>query len=147
MEMINEALGASPILLPVVALVIWTLVMQGWMVVTRVPAMSAAHLDIQAAERTAELAGKLPHEVQWKADNYNHLMEQPTIFYALALALAIAGLGDGLNLILAWVYMGSRVVHSIVHATINKVAYRFMLFGLGTLALLVMAINAVIQLV
>ncbi|MEX0943198.1 MAG: MAPEG family protein [Pseudomonadales bacterium] len=145
MDLMNEALGASPILLPVVALVIWTLIMQAWMVVTRVPAMNAAHLDIQAAERTAELAEKLPPGVQWKADNYNHLMEQPTIFYALALALAIAGLGDGMNLVLAWTYMGLRVAHSIVHATINRVAYRFMLFALGTLSLVVMAVNAVIQ--
>lgn len=135
-------LGPDPILLPVVALVIWTLIMQTWMVITRVPAMSSAGLDAQAAERTSELGSQLPKHVQWKADNYNHLMEQPTIFYALALAIGIAGLGDGLNMWLAWTYVGSRVVHSIVHATINVVNYRFLAFGAGSLALLVMAINA-----
>jgi len=143
---LNEILNAEPILLPVIALVLWTLVMGSWMLVTRLPAMTAAKLDPQVAERTVELGGKLPKEVQWKADNYNHLMEQPTIFYATALALAIAGQGDGLNLLMAWIYMGSRVVHSIVHATVNIVLVRFSLFAVGTVALLVMAINGLIQL-
>lgn len=143
--MFDEILKPDPMILPVIALVLWTLVMQAWMVIVRLPAMSAAGLDPQSAERTAELAGKLPKQVQWKADNYNHLMEQPTIFYALVLALALAGLGEGLNLVCAWVYVGARVAHSIVHATINVVLYRFSLFALGTLALLVMAINGAIQ--
>ncbi|MBD3649236.1 MAG: MAPEG family protein [Pseudomonadales bacterium] len=143
--MFGEILKPDPMILPIITLVLWTLVMQAWMVIVRLPAMSAAGLDPQAAERTAELAGRLPKQVQWKADNYNHLMEQPTIFYALALALALAGLGDGVNLVCAWTYVGARVAHSIVHATINIVLYRFSLFAVGTLALLVMAINGAIQ--
>lgn len=143
--MFEDLLKPNPMILPVVTLVLWTLIMQAWMVVVRLPAMSTAGLDPQAAERTAELAGKLPKQVQWKADNYNHLMEQPTIFYALVLALAMAGLGEGLSLVCAWIYVGSRVAHSIVHATINVVLYRFSLFALGTLALLVMAVNGAIH--
>ena len=141
-----DMLEPAPILLPVIGLVIWTLIMQGWMVVTRVPAISAAKLGPEAGQRTAELAAMLPKEVQWKADNYNHLMEQPTIFYAVALAIAIAGVGDGLNMMLAWFYVGTRVVHSIVQSTINNVMIRFSLFALGTIAVLVMAINGVISL-
>ncbi len=136
----------EPILLPIVALVLWTLVMQGWMVITRVPAMNAAKIDISAAERTSELADKLPKSVQWKADNYNHLMEQPTIFYAVALAIALAGAGDGLNLILAWIYVGLRVVHSFIHVTTNKVPLRFGTFALGSAALLVLTINGALGL-
>lgn len=131
----------SPILLPVVALVLWTLVMMLWMVATRLPAMTAAGLDPQAAARTVELGAKLPVAVQSKADNYNHLMEQPTLFYAMALVLAMAGLGTGLNLVMAWVYVVSRVLHSLVQATINVVLVRFSLFGVGSIALAVMAIN------
>ena len=141
-----DMLEPSPILLPVVGLVIWTLIMQAWMVVTRIPAINAAKLGPEAGQRTAELAAMLPKEVQWKADNYNHLMEQPTIFYAVALAIAIAGVGDGLNMMLAWFYVGTRVVHSVVQSTINNVMIRFSLFALGTIAVLVMAINGVISL-
>jgi len=136
----------EPILLPVVALVLWSLVMQAWMLAVRIPAMNAAHLDPQAGARTAELAGKLPGKVQWKADNYNHLMEQPTIFYALALALAVAGAGTGLNLWLAWIYTGSRVVHSLIQATVNRVPLRFLVFAIGTVALAVMAVSGAMQL-
>ena len=138
---------SSPILLPVLVLVLWSVVQLLWMVVTRLPAISAANLGDTAGQRTAELAEQLPQEVQWKADNYNHLMEQPTIFYATAIALAVAGLGSGLNLYLAWFYTGSRIVHSIVHSTTNNVLVRFSIFLLGTIALVVMAANGVWQLV
>jgi hypothetical protein len=139
-------LTASPILLPIIALVLWTLIMQGWMLLARIPAMTSQNIDISEAERTSDLAAKLPKQVMWKADNYNHLMEQPTIFYATALALALAGLGVDLNLMMAWVYVGSRVVHSIVHSRTNNVPIRFGLFVIGTLALLVMAVNGSIAL-
>ena len=131
-----DLLQPAPILLPVIGLVIWTQIMLGWLVVTRLPAIQAAKLGAQ-----------LPKEVQWKADNYNHLLEQPTVFYAVALALAIAGQGDGLNLWLAWFYLGSRIVHSIVQSTSNKVLIRFGLFSLGTLAVIAMAINGAIALI
>ena len=139
-------LSASPILLPVLCLVIWTLVQMVWMVVTRLPAISAAKLGPDAGQRTEELAALLPKEVQWKADNYNHLLEQPTLFYACALALGVAGLGDGLNLYLAWGYVVLRVVHSIVQSTANPVLVRFGLFLLSSILLAIMAVNGVINL-
>lgn len=133
----------APILLPVFCLVLWSLIMQGWMAATRLPAMAKAKMDPQAGVRPVELANKLPDNVQWIADNYNHLMEQPTIFYATAISLAVLGAGDGLNLMLAWAYVGSRVVHSLVQATVNKVLIRFSLFVFGTLMIIGMAINGV----
>jgi hypothetical protein len=142
-----DAFGPSPILLPVLALVLWSVIQLLWMVITRLPAISAAELSPEAGQRTSELGDQLPKGVQWKADNYNHLMEQPTIFYATAIVLAIAGLGTGLNLYMAWFYTGSRVVHSIVHSTTNSVMVRFMLFLLGTVAIVVMAVNGLIQMV
>ncbi len=138
-------LEPSPILLPVFALVLWSLIQMLWMVSTRLPAIGAAKLGPDAGQRTAELGDQLPKSVQWKADNFNLLMEQPTIFYATAIALAVAGLGTGLNLYLAWLYTGSRVVHSIVHSTINNVMVRFMIFLVGSIAVAVMAVNGVLQ--
>jgi hypothetical protein len=132
----------SPILAPVVVLVLWSLIMLGWMASSRLPAMSKARLPKTAGERTADLAAMLPKEVQWKADNYNHLMEQPTLFYALAGVLALTETGTGSNLILAWIYVGSRIIHSIVHSTSNIVIVRFSLFAIGTICLIVMAFQA-----
>ena len=89
----------------------------------------------------------MPAKIQWSADNYNHLMEQPTLFYAAALCAAIMGIGDGLNLTLAWTYVGLRIAHSLVHATVNIVLLRFSLFFLSSLALLWMAVNIALQLI
>ncbi len=125
-----------------VALVLWTFVMLGWMAATRLPAIAKTRLPKDAGERTADLARMLPKQIQWKADNYNHLMEQPTLFYALAGVMALAGAGTGFNLLIAWIYVASRVVHSLVHATTNVVLVRFSIFAIGSLSLLVMAVRA-----
>jgi len=137
----------EPILLPIVCLVIWTMIQLVWMAATRLPAINAAKLGLDAGERTSDLAKQLPKEVQWKADNYNHLLEQPTAFYACALVLVLAGAGDGLSLYLAWAYVGIRVVHSIVQSTSNKVMVRFSLFLLSSIVLTAMAVNAALILI
>ena len=124
---------------PVIALVLWTLVIWIWMYATRIPAMQKAQIDPQQAARTRVL--DLPPEVMWVSDNYNHLMEQPTIFYATALAAQIAGQGDGLNVTLAWLYVALRVVHSLIQCTVNVVMARFAVFSIATLVLGVMAVR------
>ena len=124
---------------PVMALVLWTLVVWLWMYATRIPAMQKAKIDPQDAARTRTL--DLPPEVMWVSDNYNHLMEQPTIFYAAALAAQLAGQADGLNVGLAWAYVILRVVHSLIQCTVNVVMARFAVFSLATVVLAVMAIR------
>ncbi|MDF1628713.1 MAG: MAPEG family protein [Alcanivoracaceae bacterium] len=131
----------APILLPVMALVGWSLVMWLWMYVTRLPAMRKAKMKPDPNAPRGEQMSQLPASVRWKADNYNHLMEQPTIFYAAALALAVMGQGDGINLILAWSYVGLRVVHSLLQSLVNIIELRFALFALSTLPLIAMAWN------
>jgi len=133
---------ASAILAPVVALVLWSFVMWAWLYATRIPALRAAKAPLDPSLTAAQLAERVPPQVRWKADNYNHLMEQPTIFYATALALAVAGAGDGLNAWLAWAYVAVRVVHSLVQATVNIIMLRFSIFMVGSLVLLWLAIRA-----
>lgn len=132
------------ILQPVVALLAWTMVMWLWMYATRIPAMLKAGLDAKGMVGTtgASLRAQLPDRVSWKADNYNHLHEAPTLFYAVAIVLAIIGQGDGFNTTLAWAYVAFRVAHSIVQATWNKVAVRFALFALSSLALMALILHA-----
>ncbi len=134
------------ILQPVVALLAWTMVMWLWMYATRIPAMNKAGIDGTklVGSDGASLRAKLPETVSWKADNYNHLHEAPTVFYAVAIVLAIIGEGDGLNATLAWAYTGLRVAHSIVQATINRVLVRFALFALSSLVLMALILHAAI---
>lgn len=132
------------ILAPVVVLLAWTMVMWVWMYATRIPAMLKAGIDAKGmvGSTGASLRAQLPDNVSWKADNYNHLHEAPTLFYAVAIVLAIIGQGDGLNTTLAWAYVGLRIAHSLVQATVNRVAVRFALFALSSLALMALILHA-----
>ncbi|PHY18364.1 MAPEG family protein [Caulobacter sp. BP25] len=121
----------SSMIAPVMALVAWSLVIWAWMYVQRIPAMQKAGIKPQDARFPGSL-DKLPDAARQAADNYNHLMEQPTIFYAAALAIEVAGHGDGMAVHLAWVYVGLRVLHSLVQVSVNLVAVRFLLFALST---------------
>lgn len=129
---------------PVLALIAWTFVMWLWMYVTRIPAMQKAQIDVDEMSRTGAKL-ELPPEVSRVADNYNHLHEQPTIFYALALAAQIAGAGDPLNVALAWAYVGLRVVHSVVQATRNVIMVRFSVFAVASLVLLILLVRTVLM--
>ncbi|MEY4720307.1 MAG: hypothetical protein RIQ46_32 [Pseudomonadota bacterium] len=132
------------ILQPVVVLAGWTMVMWAWMYATRLPAMGAAKVDPDklASDPTTTLDDLLPAKVQWKAHNYNHLHEAPTVFYAVALVLAVIGQGGGLNAQIAWAYVALRIVHSLVQATVNKVMLRFMVFALSSLCLIALIVQA-----
>ncbi|GAK44161.1 conserved protein [Tepidicaulis marinus] len=130
-------------LTPVLALVSWTLIVWFWMYARRIPAMNAAGLDPQEAQHPGSL-NMLPKPARFAADNYNHLHEQPTIFYALIIYSQLAGVADELNLTLAWAYVGLRVLHSLVQITVNKVTLRFTLFAVSTLVLVVIAIRNIL---
>jgi hypothetical protein len=132
----------SPILQPVIALVLWSLVMWAWLYATRIPAVNRLKVPLDPNASKAAFDGALPASVRWKADNYNHLMEQPTIFYATAVSLAVVGAGAGLNAWLAWGYVALRVVHSLVQATSNVILVRFSIFMLSSAVLLVLAVRA-----
>ena len=136
------------ILQPVVVLAAWTMAMWAWMYATRIPAMMKLEVDPDSLARDpeAKLDKLLPPQVQWKAHNYNHLHEAPTVFYAVAIVLAIVGQGDGLNATLGWLYVALRVIHSLVQATINKVILRFALFLASSLVLLALIVHAAIAL-
>ena len=135
----------SPILAPVVALVAWTLVMLVWLAIARRKAFAAMGISwstIPRGSRGANLDGKAPDEAQWPSHNYNHLMEQPTIFYAIALTLATMGMGHGINAWLAWGYVGFRVLHSLIQAITNVVRWRFWAFALASFCLLGLTVHA-----
>ncbi len=131
-----------PILAPLMALVLWTFVMWAWLYATRIPAIRKNKIVMDPQRPGGELLAQLPAEVRWKADNYNNLMEQPTLFYAVALTLALLDADAGLNTGLAWLYVGLRVVHSLVQAIVNIIIIRFAIFMAASFVLLVMAIRA-----
>ena len=135
----------SEILKPLTLLATWSMIMWLWMYITRIPALMR-NPDYDATGSVgsvgADIRSKVPAAVQWKADNYNHLMEQPTVFYAVAIALALMGAGDGFNAVLAWIYVAFRVLHSLVQVLVNRVIVRFALHLIGTIPLLMLTAHA-----
>ena len=140
----------ADILKPLAVLAMWTMIMWIWMYAVRIPAINKLPKPTEPGADQgwtgAMLENVLPREVQWKAHNYNHLHEAPTVFYAVALALAMIGQGDGTNATIAWVYVGLRIVHSVFQATINKVMLRFILFALSSLALMALCLHLLLAL-
>jgi hypothetical protein len=138
--------NTSALLQPMVALMIWTMVMWLWMYATRIPAIGKTGIDngTWVGSKGSDLDGLLPEKVQWIAHNYNHLHEAPTLFYAVALVLAITDQGSGLNAKIAWAYVALRVIHSLFQALVNKVVVRFGLFVLSSLCLMALILHAAI---
>jgi hypothetical protein len=135
------------ILKPVVILAAWTMIMWLWMYATRLPALSKAKIDTKnwVGGTGKDLDKVLPAETQWKAHNYNHLLEQPTIFYAIAIVLAMLQGGEGINAYIAWAYVALRIAHSIAQVTINHILTRFALFSLSSLCLIALIVHAVMM--
>jgi hypothetical protein len=135
----------SPILAPVVALIAWTLIVMFWMIVTRMMEfrrLGITPMNIPDGARGVDLDGKAAAGAQWKSHNYNHLMEQPTIFYAVALSLAMMNFGGGINYWLAWGYVGLRILQSLIQCTVNVVRYRLAIFALASICLVGLTVHA-----
>ncbi|MEN9931666.1 MAG: hypothetical protein RIS17_239 [Pseudomonadota bacterium] len=132
---------SKAILVPMLVLAGWTMLVWLWMYATRLPAMSRAGIDgTRMVGSTGKglrdaLVAAGEERASWVADNYNHLMEQPTVFYATALALAVMGEGGSLAVNIAWGYAVLRILHSLVQILSNRVVVRFAVFALASLCL------------
>jgi len=117
------------------------------MYVTRIPAVHTAKIKLDPNAVRGDQMSALPPQVRWKADNYTNLMEQPTVFYALAISLAVIGEGSGINLYLAWAYVLLRIAHSLTQVLLNKIELRFFVFVLSNIPLFWLTLNALVKLV
>lgn len=138
--------SALSILRAVFGMGLLTFVMAGWMTAVRMPAMRRAGLALQDAAHTRDLAERLPSSATRVADNYRHLFEAPTVFYAVCLGILFGGLADPVYAICAWSFLGVRVLHSVVQATFNRVAVRAVLYSLSWIALAVMIVRPMVAL-
>ncbi|MXO92948.1 MAPEG family protein [Erythrobacter arachoides] len=135
------------ILVPAAVLVLWTLIMLVWMIVLRLPALAklGRTKEQMRGGRGQDLDKVLPGTLQWKAHNYIHLLEQPTLFYAVTIMFALVGASEG-DVLLAWAYVAIRVIHSLWQAVVNTIPVRFALFALSTLVLLAMTVKLLLAL-
>lgn len=133
-------MNADIFLLPVLALVVWSLVIWTWMYATRIPAMIKHRVPAQDAQSPrGAWRARLPDNVNWVSDNFANLHEQPTAFYALMVVMFLMGLTSGGALWLGWIYVVLRVLHSLSQIIGNRVMVRFVLFLLSALVLVALA--------
>lgn len=133
-------------LAPAAVLVLWTLIMMMWMMISRFGAFKKAGITLDKAPpggRGVNLEGVLPDSINWKAHNYAHLMEQPTIFYPTVIILSLAG-AQMIDVFLAWLYVVIRIIHSVWQATVNRIPVRASLFFVSSICLIVLAVRAVL---
>jgi len=71
-------------------------------------------------------------------DNINNLFETPTLFYATCIGLYVLQAISTPLIIVAWAYVGARIVHSFIHLTYNLVMHRLLAFVTSLLLLLVL---------
>jgi hypothetical protein len=128
---------------PVVALIVWSMIVLIWLYVTRIPAMQKAKIRPGAGIKKSDLEG-LPGTAPNVAANWNHLMEQPTIFYATCFVLHFLGVNDHMTIGWAWAYVALRVLHSLIQNTANVILLRFFIFVLASVSLGVLVYHAAI---
>ena len=132
---------STTFLAPVLALIIWTLLIWVLMYARRIPAMQAAKIDPETAKSPdGKWKEALPLSVQASAHNYNHLLEQPTIFYALMFYVTLTAQMSAPIFYAAWAYVALRVLHSFIQVSSGKVMLRFAVFTLSTLVLISMVV-------
>jgi hypothetical protein len=131
----SPLINNTPLLGPLVGLSTWTFAMEGLLYARRTPALTKYGVTFDPATAKAQKAAKLPPFVQWPADNFNNLLEQPTQFYAVMLALTLMGVKDKITVRLAWAYVGLRVVHSLIHVSVNHLVSRFSVFATSSFVL------------
>ena len=133
---------APPLVGPIVGLALWTFAMEVWLYGYRIPDVSRYNIKPSPEMTTATMNAKIPRHRQWPADNFNHLHEQPTVFYAIALSLTFLEANDSLTVGMAWTYVGIRVAHSLVQASSNIILLRLQIFLLSSLTLLGLTVRA-----
>ncbi|MEM7779876.1 MAG: MAPEG family protein [Pseudomonadota bacterium] len=135
----------AQMLAPAAVLVVWTLIILFWIIPARFGAIAKVEDKSNLGKpggRGADLEGIIPDKANWPAHNHTHLHEQPTLFYAVVVMLAIVG-ATGFDVLVAWIYVGLRIVHSLWQILVNKIPLRFLLFLASSIALIVLAVRAV----
>lgn len=122
------------IFLPALAMVALTFIVLGVMFRRRVIQMTRDRIHPQKVA-TSQQAAALYTDVA-PADNFRNLFEMPVLFYLALVVAAMTGQVTTIVLVLAWTYVGARVVHSAIHCTYNKVMHRFRAYALSVFVLL-----------
>ena len=128
--------------LPMLAMMALTLLVWLYMFVVRVGFAQKNKLDIEQFKTPADVQALIPGDESASSNNFKNLFELPVVFYALCLYLTVTLQVDSLYVNCAWAFVVLRVLHSLIHCSYNKVAHRFAVYILSSIALWVMVVRA-----
>jgi hypothetical protein len=123
---------------PILAQVLLSLLVLLYMASRRLPALAAKKPTPEQLQARKTYDEELPAFARFPSENYKNLFELPVLFFVLAFAALITGLGGTMMVTLAWIFVGTRVVHSLIHCTYNNVMHRFLVFLLGVIVVIAM---------
>lgn len=88
-----------------------------------------------------------PDELRALRRHFANLFELPILFYVACIVAYVSVQVDIFLVLLAWLFVVSRYVHSYIHLTSNIVIYRFRVYGIGLAVLVLMWVTLTIHLV
>jgi len=131
------------ILFPVFALALWT-----FLVLLQIPIVrfrSVRRQEVTANDFKYGESSAVPTYVSTPNRNYMNLLELPVLFYVVCLLIYITGITSSMMVTTAWLYVGLRVVHSLIHLSYNHVIHRLLAFAASNLVLMVLWIFAAVE--
>jgi hypothetical protein len=139
MELVNTGLA-----LPMVGMFFLTLVVWIYLFVQRLGYAMSHNIDAQEMKTPAQVQAVIPPEHSSASHNFKNLLEMPVVFYAVSLYLTVFGQVDSLHVTCAWVFLGLRALHSLIHCSYNQVMHRFIVYLLSSVAVWVMVVRALL---
>tara|TARA_B110000971_G_C20001170_1_gene496911 strand:+ start:579 stop:1001 length:423 start_codon:yes stop_codon:yes gene_type:complete len=137
-------MNPNDILHPILGMIFLNAIVLIWMIVVRIKAMTEMSMTMEDAKHLVDF-NVHPSYARQVADNYNHLFELPTIFYAMIFYIWAVGHVDIIHIWCAWAFFMSRITHSLIQGTFNNVKARFSAFIFGWVTIIVMALRALLQ--
>lgn len=134
----------SSIFLPALALMGWTLAVLLLIPFQRFKAVFAG--QVTACDFRHGESANVPAAVSLPNRAFMNLLEMPVLFYMLSIVSYVTQIVTPNTVMLAWVYFGLRVAHSVIFLTYNDVFHRFLAFAISNVVLLFMWIGVLLNL-
>ena len=136
----------ASVLQPPIALIALTLAMFLVMFRRRTLDLRRSGKLLNELPKTREISSSVWSErTNAASDNVANLLETPVLFYFLTGIFFITDTASVMVIILAWLYVAARAVHSLIHVSYNLISHRFAAFAMSLLILAAMTVIAIVK--
>lgn len=140
-------INTTPLSTPFFGMMILTFLVWIYMYIRRLSWIANNKPDPVTLSTPEKLAQTLPEHINYASYNLKNLFELPVLFYAVCLYLMCTDVVDEVHIICAYVFLSFRILHSLIHCTINFVPARFVTYLIASIALWTMIVRSFIQVI